>query len=264
MRWISIRASLLQCWPFNKSIFNRDLWGAVHYWSLTGSSASVESPQLWFPSTKPAHYCWCEEPVGFIMCFPHWALKRLAESQGKKGTFGGKGGRVAGLCSLARAWRKIWLISALWGLTCTRCNWNLLARRAQTAPKSRVQTVVNTRRQILWLAGQATAQVDCDSISKHPDTAGPCLAGYTCVYVRVCVGDAWNDGLYFILALTWNIIQDDRSRAFINGFLNKCGTPPPNLTEHRHGGILSVEEQRRVKVYRVQRSPAQAVFAGSR
>lgn len=60
----------------------------------------------------------------------------------------------------------------------------------------RVKTVVNTRRQILWLAGQAAAQVDCDSINKYPDSAGPCLAGYTCMYVRVCVGDARNDGLY--------------------------------------------------------------------
>lgn len=44
------------------------------------------------------------------------------------------------------------------------------------------------------------------------------------VYVRVCVGDAWNDGLYVIPALTWNIIQDGRSRAFINSFLNKRGS----------------------------------------
>lgn len=220
---ISLHASLLQWWPFNKSIFNRDLQGPVHYWSHTGSSASVETPQLWFPSTKPAHYCQCEEPVGFIMSFPHYALKRPADSRGKEGTFGGKGGKTRALVADRVPDVKYdWLVRS--GAGVSPLQPKSVSSSGTDCCERGVKTVVNTRRQILWLAGQAAAQVDCDSINKHPDTAGPCLAGYTCAYVRVCVGDAWNDGLHFTAALTRNIIQDDSSGSVINSFLNKRGT----------------------------------------
>lgn len=64
----------------------------------------------------------------------------------------------------------------------------------------RVKPVVTATWQILWLAGQATAQVDWDGINKRStrgfrvrvcDTACPCLAEYAYVLyvcVRLCNG----------------------------------------------------------------------------
>lgn len=138
---------------FNKSIFHRDLWGPVHYWSHTGSSASVETPKLWFPSTKPAHYCQCEGPVGFIMCFPHHTLKRLMESQEKKGTF--RGERRAFVAKRMLNVKYDWLVHS--GADMPSLQLKSVSSTGRDCGGHRVKTVVNTRRQILWLAGQAAA-----------------------------------------------------------------------------------------------------------
>lgn len=84
----SPRASMVQRWPFNKSIFNRDPYGSIHYCSNTGSSTFVATRNCASPLPKPAHYCTCEQLVWFIKCFPHYVLKRRRQKTKDEGTAG--------------------------------------------------------------------------------------------------------------------------------------------------------------------------------